>query len=129
MGDGPRDYRCKCGKRSVLASSRPYDCEGCDTCGTTLTITGRNTELVAPHVFVRRFNEITGEPYQICERCGKTNPMSPQTIEYVARYLYNINPHVSLLYPFDTLATNNQQSWRDRAEKFLDSINRGAGSR
>lgn len=63
-------YRCKCGKTFHFGSVGPKRCRGCSYCGTTLTQYPDDHKTPEPHEFVTKYNEDTGEPYEICRQCG-----------------------------------------------------------
>ena len=62
-------YRCKCGKSKAWGSYGPRPCEGCPDCNTTLTQHPDYHKTPEPHEWVIRYNEVTGEPYEVCINC------------------------------------------------------------
>lgn len=63
-------YRCKCGKSQAWGGLMPPNqCTGCPECGTTLEVHPSLRKSPKPHEFVVRYNETTGEPYEMCVNC------------------------------------------------------------
>lgn len=62
-------YRCKCGKSESYGSMSPSACHGCEHCGTTLALSPDMHRTPEPHVWIKKYNEDTGNPYEICSRC------------------------------------------------------------
>ena len=66
-------YKCKCGESVSFGSMGPNPCTSCSICGTQLINIHYHTDYYPkpiPHEFVIRYNESTGEPYDICKLCG-----------------------------------------------------------
>lgn len=64
-----RYYRCRCGKQEAWGSLPPQSCQGCAECGTTLEQHPERHVVPAPHEWVTRYDQDTGEPYERCSRC------------------------------------------------------------
>lgn len=62
-------YRCQCGKSQSWSSMSQPPCRGCPECNTTLELSPEFHKTPKPHQYVTRYDETTGEPYQICLRC------------------------------------------------------------
>lgn len=62
-------YRCECGKSEAWGSMPPSSCTGCPECGTTLDTSPAGHRTPDSHEFVKKFDENTGEPYEICMNC------------------------------------------------------------
>jgi hypothetical protein len=65
-------YRCKCGKATAWSSMGVYSCVSCRDCGTTLAQSPSGHTEPKPHEYVTRYDEITGKPYERCQRCFQT---------------------------------------------------------
>lgn len=59
-----RQWSCICGKLFCFGSDGPAECEACTHCGSNAY---KNKP--TPHMFVTRYNERTGKPYEICSVC------------------------------------------------------------
>lgn len=81
-----RYYRCKCGKAESWGSMPPKKCQGCSECNTTLELHPDHHRTPDPHEFVTRYDETTGEPYQICKRCWAKpkEPPAPDNADWQA---------------------------------------------
>lgn len=47
----------------------PAICQGCDECNTTLVQHPDDHEIPEEHNWIKKYNEDTGIPYEICSRC------------------------------------------------------------
>lgn len=64
-------YRCSCGHTLWFTSIGVPNCSKCPECGSSYMkdpITGKYLP-VLPHDWVKRYDESSGEPYQICSKC------------------------------------------------------------
>jgi len=66
-----RFYRCRCGKAEAFGSMSPARCIGCGKCGTTLELAPSLHRAPDPHEWVKRFDEETGKPCEICDWCSR----------------------------------------------------------
>lgn len=66
-----RTLRCKCGESVMYTSMGVFNCEVCDKCGTTHAGHPDHHAEPEPHTWITRYNQRTGEPYEICDRCLK----------------------------------------------------------
>jgi hypothetical protein len=66
-------YRCECGESTSFGSMSPAACEGCPKCGKRLNPVGLAMPFHTPepHEFIKRYDEITGKSYEICQWCHK----------------------------------------------------------
>jgi hypothetical protein len=65
-----KQWTCKCGYRWAVGSDIPSPCTRCPKCKTTLLRNADGTyRPVTDHVFKTMYDQRTGEPYQICDRC------------------------------------------------------------
>jgi hypothetical protein len=64
-----RTLRCKCGEAWAWTTDGFSDCQGCEKCGTTYAGHPDNHKSLQPHIWKIRYNENTGKPYRICEKC------------------------------------------------------------
>lgn len=62
-------YRCKCGKSESWGSMPPKKCTSCPICNTTLARDPEGHRKPSEHNFVTKYDENTGEPYEVCSRC------------------------------------------------------------
>lgn len=69
-------YRCKCGSVIVSSSMGVRDCEGCDKCNTTLAFHPDYHKPREPHEWKDRYNQNTGKPYKVCNKCGEVDRQS-----------------------------------------------------
>jgi len=51
-------------------SQGAHDCEGCEECKTTLAGHPDHHRELSPHKYIIRYNQHTGKPYQVCDRCS-----------------------------------------------------------
>ena len=63
--------RCKCGNYESWSSSVPAPCSVCEKCGSTLALPSGTYYEPEEHIFVKKYDQNTGEPYEICKRCNK----------------------------------------------------------
>lgn len=64
-------YKCQCGDQRMYTSVGVPPCSKCTNCGSGFAPLGCEvTEAPEDHVFVIRYNELSGVPYEICQRCG-----------------------------------------------------------
>lgn len=66
-------YRCKCGEATAFGSTPPIDCQGCAKCNTTYAQSPDGHLEPKPHEWIKKYNQNTGEPYEVCERCLTKN--------------------------------------------------------
>lgn len=66
-------YRCKCGEATMYGSMGPMACQGCDKCNTTYAQHPDNHETPKEHQWVTKYDQNTGDPYEICSMCYKKN--------------------------------------------------------
>lgn len=52
------------------------NCHGCEKCQTTFAEHPDYHQPLEPHTWITRYNEITGKPYKICERCSERDEES-----------------------------------------------------
>lgn len=64
-----RAWRCKCGNAFAFGSDAPQPCTRCSKCGSDLAGHPDHHREPIPHRFITKYNENTGEPYEICNRC------------------------------------------------------------
>lgn len=63
-------YKCKCGKKEYWGSGMPvHDCMGCEECKTTYAQHSDHHKPLQPHQWITKYNETTGKPYKICNKC------------------------------------------------------------
>lgn len=62
-------YKCKCGNLVGFGSMDPYPCQACEDCGTVPAWRGLEPRAPIPHDWVTRYNETTGQPYEVCRCC------------------------------------------------------------
>jgi hypothetical protein len=68
-------YRCKCGYRKCWSSGLPVrPCDVCPKCGSTLAINPDSHATPEPHQWITRYDERTGEPYEMCTKCFAKKP-------------------------------------------------------
>ena len=65
-----QNWRCKCGESTAFGSMWPQDCEGCNQCNTTYAQHPDHHKIREPHEWKIRYNENTGKPYQMCNKCS-----------------------------------------------------------
>ena len=64
-----RTLRCKCGEAWAWTTDSFPDCQGCEKCQTTYAGQPDNHRPLQPHSWIIKYNENTGNPYKICEKC------------------------------------------------------------
>lgn len=64
-------YRCQCGNLEAISSMSYEPCHGCEECGTVPAPIGMIPPKAIEHDWQRRYDEVTGLPYEKCARCGK----------------------------------------------------------
>jgi len=64
-------YQCKCGHKRVWSSILISDCDGCYKCKTTLAPSLSFHKQLIAHDFITKYDENTGQPYKICQKCWK----------------------------------------------------------
>lgn len=64
-------YTCVCGGLVSFGSMPPPSCERCAKCGSR-PVCYETESKPTPHRFATRYNELTGEPYLLCETCFRT---------------------------------------------------------
>ena len=74
-------YRCKCGKHTSMGSMPPAPCTGCEECGTTLARHPDGHRTPDEHQPVKRYHEVSGEPFMMCSRCMKRLEQPEETGE------------------------------------------------
>lgn len=47
-------------------------CSGCPKCNTTLEVSPILHQIPAPHKYIIKYDQNTGEPYEICANCLQT---------------------------------------------------------
>jgi hypothetical protein len=63
-------YACRCRTESIHTSMGVPSCSRCSCCGSGFAPQG--VSVVGepePHNYVIRYNEVTGVPYRVCDRC------------------------------------------------------------
>lgn len=63
-------YRCKCGKKELVGSYGPSDCEGCSECNTTLAQHPDYHDIPKEHEWYTMYDQNTGLPYERCKKCS-----------------------------------------------------------
>src|SRR5580704_17943202 len=62
-------YRCKCGDHTAWTSMGVPSCVTCKKCGSDLAQSPDGHSDPEPHSYKTKYNENTGEPYEICSYC------------------------------------------------------------
>lgn len=79
-----RYLRCECGKSEMWTTDGVHDCQGCNVCKTTYSNT-KNHRVLQPHTWKTMYNENTGKPYNICEKCYEIDVVSYELSKKVDR--------------------------------------------
>lgn len=65
-----KGYQCKCGKITGSNTGESFqECEGCDKCNTTFAHHPDYHKELKPHTWGIKYNQNTGKPYKICDKC------------------------------------------------------------
>ena len=63
-------YRCKCGNAKAWTSMGVPGCVRCSKCGSDLAQSPQgHSDKPDEHDFVTKYDQNTGEPYDVCRRC------------------------------------------------------------
>jgi hypothetical protein len=71
-----RTLRCKCGEAIAWTTDGFPDCQRCEKCQTTYAGHPDYHKPLQPHTWKIRYNEDTGKPYKMCEKCYKRDEES-----------------------------------------------------
>lgn len=71
-----RYQRCKCGKATQSTSMGSQDCQGCSECKTTFAGHPDHHKELQPHDWGTRYNQNTGKPYKVCNKCHRADEES-----------------------------------------------------
>ena len=71
-----RTLRCKCGEGIAWTTDSFPDCQGCEICQTTYAGHPDGHRPLQSHTWITRYNENTGKPYKMCEKCYKRDEES-----------------------------------------------------
>ena len=62
-------YQCKCGNIQCWTSMGVPRCSKSPQCGSDLAQGSTEHSETVPHEYVKRYDQFTGVPYQICRAC------------------------------------------------------------
>jgi hypothetical protein len=63
---------CKCGNYTTSGDRSHPQCSACAKCGTVPHIIPQRAPQPIPHYWVMRYEQHTGQEYQLCLRCQAT---------------------------------------------------------
>ncbi len=62
-------FQCKCGEHKSWTSMGVPRCTRCKKCGSDLAQGPDGHREPEPHRYVTKYNQNTGAPFEICDRC------------------------------------------------------------
>lgn len=71
-------YRCRCGKQESWSNYQPADCDGCESCGSNMSLVTETHKPLQEHSWKTHYTA-SGKPYERCTKCNtiKNDPSIP----------------------------------------------------